>query len=190
VKAARAVWFDTLARVKLSDLVFLDEFGATSNMTRLYARGPRGRRIVCRTPHGHWKVLSTIAALNAQGILTAATFDTAVDEETFVEFVRQCLVPNLRPGQWVILDNLPAHKSPRVGALIQAAGAQVVRLPPYSPDFNPIERAISKTKTLLRKRGARSINSLFFAIGEALDSITADDATAYIKKAGYAATTV
>jgi transposase len=189
VKAARAVWFDALAHVKLSDLVFIDEFGATSNMTRLYARGPKGQRIVCRTPHGHWKVLSTIAALNAQGIVTAATFETAVDEEIFVAFVRQCLVPTLRPGQWVILDNLPAHKSPRVDALIEAAGAQVVRLPPYSPDFNPIEMAISKVKTLLRKRGARSITALFFAIGEALDSITPEDATAYIKKAGYAAMT-
>jgi transposase len=187
VKAARAVWFETLAQVKLKDLVFIDEFGATSNMTRLYARGPVGQRIVCRTPHGHWKVLSTIAAMNRQGILTAGTFDTAVDEEIFVGFVEQCLVPQLRRGQWVILDNLPAHKSARVDALIEATGAHVMRLPPYSPDFNPIERAISKIKTLLRKRGARSPNSLYFAIGEALDSITAHDAVAYIKKAGYAA---
>jgi len=149
------VWFDTLAKVKLKDLVFLDEFGASSNMTRLFARGPVGQRVVCRTPHGHWKLLSTIAAMDRRGILAAGTFDTAVDEDIFVGFVKQCLVKNLRPGQWVILDNLPAHKSPRVDALIEAAGARVMRLPPYSPDFNPIERAISKIKTLLRKRGAR-----------------------------------
>jgi transposase len=190
VKAARAVWFQALAHVKLADLVFLDEFGATSNMTRLYARGPRGQRIVCKTPHGHWKVLSTIAAMNTQGIVAAATFDTAVDEDIFVAFVEQCLVPQLRPGQWVILDNLPAHKSPQVEARIAAAGAHVLRLPPYSPDFNPIEKAIGKMKTLLRKRGARSLISLSYAIGEALDSITASDALAYMVKAGYAATVV
>jgi transposase len=188
VKAARAVWFEALAHVKLADLVFIDEFGATSNMTRLYARGPAGKRIVCRTPHGHWKVLSTIAAMNSRGIVTAATFDMPVDEEAFVGFVEQCLVPTLGPGQWVILDNLPAHKSPRVDALIEAAGAHVLRLPPYSPDFNPIEQAISKIKTLLRKRGARSLTALYFAIGEALDSITATDAVAYITNAGYADT--
>jgi len=177
-----------LAKVKLKDLVFLDEFGATSNMTRLYARGLRGKRVVCPTPHGHWKLLSTIAAMDHRGILAAGTFDAAVDEDIFVGFVEQCLVKKLRPGQRVILDNLPAHKSPRVDALIEAAGAHVMRLPPYSPDFNPIERAISKIKTLLRKRGARSLNALYFAIGESLDSITPRNAVAYIKKAGYAAT--
>jgi transposase len=188
VKAARAVWFEGFQHVRLEQLVFIDEFGASSNMTRLYARGPRGQRLVCRTPHGHWKMLSTIAALNAAGILTAGTFEQAVDEDTFVGFVEQCLVPKLTPGQVVVLDNLPAHKSPRVDALIASAGARVMRLPPYSPDYNPIEMAISKIKTLLRKRGARRITALFFAIGEALESITADDAVAYIRKRGYAAT--
>jgi transposase len=187
VKAARAVWFEGFQHVRLDQLVFIDEFGASSNMTRLYARGPRGQRIVCRTPHGHWKMLSTIAALNAAGILTAGTFEQAVDEDTFVGFVEQCLVPKLTPGQVVVLDNLPAHKSPRVDALIESAGARVMRLPPYSPDYNPIEMAISKIKTLLRKRGARRITALFFAIAEALESITADDAVAYIRKRGYAA---
>ena len=188
MKAARAVWFEGFQHVRLDQLVFIDEFGASSNMTRLYARGPRGQRIVCRTPHGHWKMLSTIAALNAAGILTAGTFEQAVDEDTFVGFVEQCLVPKLTPGQVVVLDNLPAHKSPRVDALIESAGARVMRLPPYSPDYNPIEMAISKIKTLLRKRGARRITALFFAIAEALESITADDAVAYIRKRGYAAT--
>jgi transposase len=172
----------------LKDLIFIDEFGATSNMTRRYARSPVGQRVVGRAPHGHWKVLSTIAAMDRRGILTAGTFDTAVDEDILVGFVRQCLVPKLRPGQWVILDNLPAHKSPQVAALIAATGVHVMHLPPYSLDFNPVERAISKIKTLLRRRGARSITSLHFAIGEALHSITPCNAAAYIKKAGYAAT--
>jgi len=188
VKAARAVWFEAFRQVTLEQLVFLDEFGASSNMTRLYARGPRGQRIVCRTPHGHWKMLSTIAAMNTSGILAAGTFEHAVDEDTFVAFVAQCLVPKLRPGQVVVLDNLPAHKSPQVDRLIKAAGCRVLRLPPYSPDLNPIENAISKIKTLLRKRGARSLVSVYYAIAEALDAITPNDAWGYMKKYRLAAT--
>jgi transposase len=182
VRAARAAWFDRFRRVTLDQLVFVDEFGASSNMTRAYARGPRGRRIVCRTPHGHWKMLSTIAAMDVSGILAAGTFDAAVDEETFLGFVGQCLVPRLRPGRVVVLDNLPAHQSPRVDLLIEAAGCRVMRLPPYSPDLNPIENAISKVKTLLRKRGARSLVSVYYAIAEALDAITPEDVHGYMKK--------
>jgi transposase len=182
VKAARAVWFEGFRHVTLEQLVFIDEFGASSNMTRLYARGPRGQRLVCRTPHGHWKMLSTIAVMTTAGILAAGTFEDAVDEDTFVAFVEQCLVPKLTPGQVVVLDNLPAHKSPQVDVLIQAAGCRVLRLPPYSPDFNPIENAISKIKTLLRKRGARSLVSVYYAIGEALDAITPEDVWGYMHK--------
>lgn len=169
-------------------LVFIDEFGASSNMTRRYARGPVGQRIVCRTPHGHWKMLSTIAAMSTSGILAAGTFEEAVDEDTFAAFVEQCLVPKLCPGQIVVLDNLAAHKSPQVDAMIQAAGCRVMHLPPYSPDFNPIENAISKIKTLLRKRGARLLVSVYYAIAEALDAITPDDAAGYMKKYHLAAT--
>lgn len=182
MKAARAVWFEGFRHVTLDQLVFLDEFGASSNMTRLYGRGPRGQRLVCRTPHGHWKMLSTIAAMNTSGIVAAGTFEEAVDEDTFVAFVEQCLVPKLTPGQVVVLDNLPAHKSPHVDTLIGAAGCRVMRLPPYSPDFNPIENAISKIKTLLRKRGARSLVSVYYAIAEALDAITPENAFGYMKK--------
>jgi transposase len=188
VQAARAVWFEGFRYVTLDQLVFLDEFGASSNMTRLYARGPVGRRIVCRCPHGHWKMLSTIAAMNTSGILAAGTFDGAVDEDIFVAFVRQCLVPQLKAGQVVVLDNLPAHKSPQVDTLIEAVGCRVLRLPPYSPDFNPIENAISKIKTLLRKRGARTLIAVYYAIAEALEAITPEDAQGYIKK-HYAAAT-
>jgi transposase len=174
--------------VAVDRLVFIDEFGASSNMTRRYARGPVGQRIVCRTPHGHWKMLSTIAAMSTSGILAAGTFEEAVDEDTFAAFVEQCLVPKLCPGQIVVLDNLAAHKSPQVDAMIQAAGCRVMHLPPYSPDFNPIENAISKIKTLLRKRGARLLVSVYYAIAEALDAITPDDAAGYMKKYHLAAT--
>ena len=175
--------------MKLDRLVFLDEFGAATNMARAYARGPRGQRVVCKTPHGHWKVLSTIAALTVHGMLGYGTFDGATDTDTFLTFLREGLVPHLRPGQVVVLDNLPAHKSPEVDELVESAGARVLRLPPYSPDFNPIEMAISKIKSVLRKLARRTVDALQEAIGQAVNAITADDALAFIRHCGYAATT-
>jgi len=176
--------------VKLKQLVFLDEFGAATNMTRTRARGPRGQRIVAKTPHGHWKVLSTIVAMTVDGMLTGCTFDAAIDTEMFVAFVESFLVPKLKKGQIVVLDNLPAHKSPRVDRLIESAGAKALRLPPYSPDFNPIEMAISKIKALLRKLGRRSVSEVMDAIGQAMQSISTDDATNFIRHCGYAAATI
>ena len=189
VKEARDNWFARFAKVKLDRLVFLDEFGAATNMARAYARGPRGQRVVCKTPHGHWKVLSTIAALTVHGMLDYGTFDGATDTDTFLTFLREGLVPHLRPGQVVVLDNLPAHKSPKVDELVESTGARVLRLPPYSPDFNPIEMAISKIKSVLRKLARRTVDALQEAIGQAVNAITADDALAFIRHCGYAATT-
>ncbi len=175
--------------MRLDQFVFLDEFGATTKMSRRYARGPRGRRVVCKTPHGHWKILSTIAALTVRGMLGYGTFDGATDTDTFVAFVRDGLAPHLVPGQVVVLDNLPAHRSPQVDTLIKSAGARVLRLPPYSPDFNPIEMAISKIKSILRKLARRTVDALLNAIDEAIASITAADAIGFIRHCGYAATT-
>lgn len=174
--------------MKVNQFVFLDEFGATTTMTRLYARGPRGRRVVCKTPHGHWKILSTIAALSVDGMLGFGTFDGATDTETFLAFLSDGLAPHLKPGQVVVLDNLPAHKSPKVDALIESAGARVLRLPPYSPDFNPIEMAISKIKSILRKLARRSVDALIEAIDQAMNQITAQDALGFIRHCGYNAT--
>jgi transposase len=175
--------------VKLQQLVFLDEFGAATNMARTRARGPKGERVVCKTPHGHWKVLSTIGALTVNGMLGFATFDGATNTEMFLVFLRDGLVPHLKPGQVVVLDNLPAHKSPKIDRLIESAGASVMRLPPYSPDFNPIEMAINKIKSLLRKQAKRTVADLIKAIDEAVDSVTAQDALNFIRHCGYAATT-
>jgi transposase len=174
--------------VKVEDLVFIDEFGAATNMARTHGRGPKGQRVVDKVPHGHWKTLSTVAALSVKGILTAVSYDGAMNGECFVGFIEQFLVPTLRPGQVVIMDNLPAHKSAEVDRLIEAAGAKVLRLPPYSPDFNPIEMAISKTKTLLRKEAARTVQTLINAVGRCLSAITPDDAEHYIRHCGYGAT--
>lgn len=173
--------------MKLNQLVFLDEFGAATNMTRSRARGPRGQRIVAKTPHGHWKVLSTVAAMTIGGVVTACTFDAALDTEMFLAFVESFLLPTLRPGQVVVLDNLPAHKSSRINRMIEAAGATVLRLPPYSPDFNPIEMAISKIKALLRKQARRGVSEVMDAIGLAIQSISSDDAKNFIRHCGYAA---
>jgi transposase len=174
--------------VGLNQLVFIDEFGATTNMTRRYARGPVGQRVVCKTPHGHWKLLSTIAAMNASGVFTGCTFDVPVTTELFLLFVEKFLVPVLLPGQVVVMDNLSAHKSPRIDALIESKGAKVLRLPAYSPDLNPIEMAISKMKSLLRKLSRPTLETLIQAIGDAMRSVRADDAKAFIQKCGYAAT--
>ena len=188
VKKARDRWFGSFARTKLNQLVFIDEFGATTNMTRRYARGPRGQRVVCKTPHGRWKILSTIAALDVNGIRTACCFDGATDTEMFVAFVEHFLAPTLRPGQVVVMDNLSPHKSPRVAQFIEAAGARALRLPPYSPDFNPIEMAISKMKSVLRKLSRRSVDELEAAIATATNAITSDDARGFMTHCGYAAT--
>jgi transposase len=190
VRAARDAWWGHFAGVRLDQLVFLDEFGAATNMTRTRARGPRGERVVCKAPHGHWKVLSTVAAMTVGGALTACTFDAAVDTEMFVAFVERFLAPKLGPGQVVVLDNLSAHKSPRVARLVEARGARVLRLPPYSPDLNPIEMAISKVKSLLRKLGSWSVDELMKAIGRGVSSITAEDAAGFIRHCGYSATCV
>lgn len=141
---------------------------------------------MCKAPpHGHWKVLSTIAAMTVRGMLCSGTFDGATDTDTFVAFVREGLAPVLVPGQVVVMDNLPAHRSSRVDELVEAAGAYVLRLPPYSPDLNPIEMAISKVKALLRTAERRTIETLQVAIGEALAAVTQDDATAYVRHCGY-----
>lgn len=186
MKAARDAWFERFAHVRANQLVFLDEFGATTTMQRTHGRAAPGERVVTQVPHGHWKMISTIAALNVDGIVASVSFDGATDTELFVTFVRQALVPILQSGQVLVMDNLPAHKSPQIDRLIEATGARVLRLPPYSPDFNPIEMAISKIKTVLRKLARRSVDGLFSGIGDALASIRPTDALNYIAHCGYA----
>ena len=185
MKAARDAWFGQFADVRVDQLVFLDEFGASTNMQRTHGRAPRGERVVSRVPHGHWKILSTIAAMTMGGIAAAGSFDGATDTELFVTFVREALVKVLAPGQVVVMDNLAPHKCPEVDRLIEAVGARVLRLPPYSPDFNPIELAISKIKTVLRKLARRTVDGLFEGIGQALGSISPTDALHYIAHRGY-----
>lgn len=171
----------------MKQLVFIDEFGSTTSMMRTHARSPRGKRAVCKAPAGHWKVISTIAAMTvAQGVRTAMSFEGATDTAAFLLFVEQVLLPTLHAGQVVVMDNLSAHKSAEVDRLIESRGARVLRLPPYSPDYNPIEMGISKAKNVLRKLAARTVDSVIDAIGQALSAITPTDAAHYIRHSGYA----
>lgn len=186
VKAKREAWPEKFDDVRVNQLVFLDEFGTTTVMQRTHGRAAPGERVVVKLPYAHWKTISTIAAMSVKGIVASASFDGATDTEMFVKFVAEALVPILRPGQIVVLDNLAAHNSPKVDQLVEAAGASVLRLPPYSPDYNPIEMAISKIKAMLRALAKRSVDGLFHGISDSLESIRPIDALHYIEHCGYA----
>jgi transposase len=186
VKKKRQTWFEKFRDVMVKDLVFIDEFGSNTTMSRAYARGPSNARVVCKIPNGHWKTLSTIAALTTEGILGYATFEGSTDQDMFVEFIREGLLPGLKPGQHVVLDNLSVHKSALVQELIESAGAKLMLLPQYSPDFNPIEMAISKIKSYLRKKAKRNVDDLTIAIDEAMRMISKGEAVNYIRHCGYA----
>lgn len=167
-------------------LVFIDETWASTNMTRLRGRSLRGTRLVGRVPAGRWETTTLIAALDQRGIRCSTVVDGAVNREVFEAFVEQVLVPSLRPGDLVVMDNLSSHKGRRVEELILAAGAALLYLPPYSPDLNPIEQAFSKVKQLLRSLAARSSAALWSGIQPILERITPDDALGYFTAAGYA----
>jgi transposase len=168
--------------------VFLDECGATTQMTRSCGRCEIGHRLAFAVPQGHWKVLTTIAALTRRGILAAVTVDAATDAEVFRQFVKAALVPMLRPGQVVVMDNLSSHKAAGIGEAIEAAGCRGLYLPPYSPDLNPIENAFSKIKSRLKTLAARTAEALGQAIQDAAAAITPSDAMGFFRHAGYIAT--
>lgn len=166
-------------------LIFIDETWAKTNMTRLRGRAPIGERLIFKTPHGHWKTTTLIAALGIGGVRCATVIDGAVNAQLFEAFVEQVLVPQLRDGDMVVMDNLSSHKTRRTRELIEAAGAQLMFLPPYSPDLNPIEMIFAKVKQLLRTLGCRTRESLWQAMQWVLDQITAADARNCFRHCGY-----
>lgn len=166
-------------------LIFLDETWCKTNMTRLRGRAPRGQRLVQKVPHGHWKTTTLIAALDHRGVRCATTVDGAINGDVFTAFVTQVLTPTLHPGDLVILDNLSAHKVAGVRAAIEACGASVVYLPPYSPDLNPIELAFSKLKQLMRSAGHRSMAALWADTQRMLEAIHPTEAHNYFHHCGY-----
>lgn len=165
--------------------MFIDETGATTKMARLRGRSPRGERCRASIPHGHWKTTTFTAGLRRSGLMAPMVLDGPMDGTAFLAYVRQVLVRELAPGDVVIMDNLPAHKVGGVRQAIEAAGARLLYLPPYSPDFNPIEMAFSKLKALLRKAAARTVDDLWQVIADALDAFTPAECTNYFAAAGY-----
>lgn len=154
-------------------------------MTRLRGRAPRGERLIDKTPHGHWKTTTLIAALGIKGMQCSTVVDGAVNGDVFEAFVEQVLAPELRSGDVVIMDNLSSHKRLRVRDLIESAGARLVFLPPYSPDLNPIELIFAKVKQLLRSVACRTRDALWNAMQSVLDKVTSDDAENCYKHCGY-----
>jgi transposase len=166
-------------------LLFIDETGIASNLVRRHGRCLRGQRLIGKTPQGCWSITTCIAALAATGITTAFTFNGAMNGELFVAFVTNFLVPTLKPGDIVIWDNLQVHKNKAAIAAIAAAGACVKPLPAYSPDLNPIEKAFSKLKALLRRDKPRTRQAIDRCIAKIFKTINSQECLAYFKSCGY-----
>jgi transposase len=154
-------------------------------MARRYGRCRRGERLVAAVPHGHWKTMTFVAGLRHDGMTAPFVMDCPMNGKIFLLWVEQCLVPTLQPGDIVIMDNLSSHKVVGVRQAIEAAGAKLFYLPAYSPDFNPIEQFFARLKALLRKAAARTIDDLCHAIGQIIDTITANECANYFANSGY-----
>lgn len=185
VAARRHAWFEAQPDLDPTHLVFIDETGASTKIARLRGRAKRGMRCRSPIPHGHWKTTTFTGALRLTGMTAPMVLDGPMTGEWFLAYVEQVLVPTLRPGDVVILDNLPAHKGIAARLAIEAAGARMLFLPPYSPDFNPIENAFSKLKSILRKSAARSVAELWDAIRDALPRFTPNECAKYFTAAAY-----
>jgi transposase len=185
VALKRDVWRVQQAGLAPEKLVFLDETWAKTNMTRTRGRALCGERLVARVPHGHWKTTTFLAALRVSGLTAPLVVDGAINGEIFLGYVEQHLVPTLRPGDIVILDNLKAHKVAGVQAAIARAGAELWYLPPYSPDFNPIELVFAKFKWLLRTAAERTVAALWSRCGELLDRFQETECRNYFRHCGY-----
>lgn len=188
VAAKRRQWRAAQPSLDPERLVFIDETWASTNMARRYGRAPVGERLVCPVPHGHWKTTTFLAALRAGGLTCPLVIDGAVNGDLFTAYVEQQLVPTLRPGDVVVLDNLSSHKRAAVREAIEGAGCTLLLLPPYSPDLNPIELLFAKLKALLRKAGERTVAGLWDFLGRALDAFSPEECRNYFRHCGYDAT--
>ena len=165
--------------------MFIDETGASTKMARRYGRALRGERCRAPVPHGHWQTTTFVGALRLEGMTAPMILDGAMHGAAFLAYVEQVLAPTLSPGDIVVMDNLPAHKPVAVRQAIERTGAELRFLPPYSPDFNPIEMAFSKFKAFLKKVAARTVDDLWNAIAEAIDLFTPVECENYFAAAGY-----
>lgn len=185
MKQKREAWTAAQPDLDPDRLVFVDETWASTNMARRTGRSPRGQRLVCPVPHGHWTTTTFVAALRADGLTAPVVIDGPMTGDLFVAYVEQQLVPTLRPGDVVVMDNLQAHKRVGVVRAIEAAGCELRLLPPYSPDLNPIELAFSKLKGLLRSAGKRTLDGLWDFLGKSLDAFAPDECRRYFRHDGY-----
>lgn len=165
--------------------MFIDETWAKDNMTRLYGRCRRGQRLIDKVPLARWETTTFVAALRHDGLTAPMVLDGPINGEWFLAYVEQVLVPTLRPGDIVAMDNLGSHRSHRIQDLIEAAGASLLYLPKYSPEMNPIEMAFAKLKSRLRKAAERSTDALWTRIGQLCDCYTTQECANYFKAAGY-----
>jgi len=188
VQRARASWREAQPTLDPKRLVFLDESGVSSKMARVRGRCRRGERLVAAIPHGHWQTLTFVAALRHDRIDAPMVLDGPIDGAAFLTYVRHFLIPTLAPGDLVIADNLGAHKGQPVRDAIEAAGASICFLPPYSPDLNPIELMFAKLKALLKKAAKRTIDDLVQALAQALDAFSPTECANFLRHAGYAST--
>jgi len=186
VARRRAQWTKYQDRIDPSRLVFIDETWTKTNMAPLRGWGPRGNRVIAKVPHGHWQTTTFLAALRHDRIDAPWLLEGPIDGESFHLYVEKVLVPTLRIGDVVIMDNLGSHKGKAIRRLIRAAGAKLIFLPKYSPDLNPIEQVFAKLKHLLRKAAARTVETVCAAIGELLGAFTKQECANYFKNSGYA----
>jgi transposase len=166
-------------------MFFLDETGFKTNMTPSHGRAPRGRRLVDKVPHGHWKSTTCLAALSADGLVASEVFDGGLNGRRFLTWVREKLAPVLTPGDTVVMDNLAAHKVKGVDEAVRSVGADVLYLPPYSPDFNPIEKAFSQIKRHVRRLKIRDRDRLWATLRRLGEVVTAEQAANYFRSCGY-----
>lgn len=179
-------WQAEMPGLDVERLVFLDETRTTANFTRLRGRAPRGERLIDKAPHGHWKTTTFLAALQADGLIAPLVIDGPIDGPLFLAYVRQHLARTLRPGDWVVMDNLSSHKVAGVRQAIEAVGARLLYLPPYSPDFNPIEQLFAKLKWLVRSAKERTVDGLWSLLGKLLDRFPPHECRNYFRHCGYA----
>jgi len=181
----RQEWFDEQLDLDPEKLVFIDETGLNTKMARIRGRALKGDRCRAGIPHGHWKTTTFTGALRLTGMTAPMVLDGAMNGAAVLAYIEQVLTPTLSPGDVVIMDNLPAHKASGIREAIETTGATLRYLPPYSPDFNPIENAFSKLKALLRARAERTIDALWTAVGEVIDLFTPAECANYFAACGY-----
>lgn len=186
MRLAREQWREQQATWNSSRLIFIDETGLNTKMTRGFGRALRSERCLCKIPHGHWHTNTFIAALRVKGLTAPWLLDGPMTGEAFLVYVKQVLGPELHPGDLVVCDNLSSHHAAGVREAIEEVGATLLFLPPYSPDLNPIEMAFSKLKALLRKKPARDFDALAGTLSEVLKNFPSAECMNFIRHANYA----